>query len=58
MVNFTCEDKIENSSGADTPAIAYIENKAFNSFEVFLFSAFTTGKPNTGDTLINFQIYK
>lgn len=58
MVNFTCENKIQNASGDDTPAVAYIENKAANSFEVYLFSAFSTGKPNTGDTPINFQIYK
>jgi hypothetical protein len=60
MVNFTCENKIEQSSNVFTPAVAYIVNKTDQSFEVYLFSAFQTviGKPLTGDTPINFQIYK
>jgi hypothetical protein len=60
MVNFTCENKIEQSSNVFTPAVAYIVNKTDQSFEVYLFSAFQTSisKPLTGDTPINFQIYK
>jgi hypothetical protein len=60
MVNFTCENKIEQSSNVFTPAVAYIVNKTNQSFEVYLFSAFQTSisKPLTGDTPINFQIYK